>query len=316
VSHILYADDHEHMRLMVRDLLQSSGHEVALAPDGPTALARLRDREPDLLILDVSMPGMSGFDVCRAVKDNPFTARVPVLMLTGEADVDRKVEGFEAGADDYLAKPFDPRELRARVAALVRLVRREGDRNPTSGLPGGRAIEEELARRVAAGRPFAVGYFDIDNFKPFNDVFGFATADAVIRGTGEALREAVEACGTPRDAARGGPGEVDFVGHVGGDDFVLVTAPEVAERVAVEAARRFRRMVERAVGMGAATRGTFTALDREGRVREYPLATVSIVVLHVAPGRWEGAARLGARAAEVKRRAKQHGGDAVLVEAL
>jgi diguanylate cyclase (GGDEF)-like protein len=306
VSHILYADDHEHMRLMVRDLLQASGHEVTLAPDGPTALARLRDREPDLLILDVSMPGMSGFEVCRAVKDNPFTARVPVLMLTGEGDVERKVEGFEAGADDYLAKPFDPRELRARVTALVRLVRREGDRNPTSGLPGGRAIEEELDRRVAAGVPFAVGYFDIDNFKPFNDVFGFATADAVIRGTGEALREAVERSGT-RD---------DFVGHVGGDDFVLVTAPESAESVAVEAARGFRRVVEGAVGMGVATRGTFTALDREGRVREYPLATVSIVVLHVAPGRWEGAAQLGVRAAEVKRRAKQRGGDAVLVEAL
>jgi diguanylate cyclase (GGDEF)-like protein len=279
---------------------------VTLAPDGATALDLLRDREPDLLILDVSMPGMSGFDVCRAVKDNPFTARVPVLMLTGEGDVGRKVEGFEAGADDYLAKPFDPRELRARVTALVRLVRREGDRNPTSGLPGGRAIDEELARRVAAGVPFAVGYFDIDNFKPFNDVFGFATADAVIRGTGEALREAVETCGT-----RG-----DFVGHVGGDDFVLVTAPTEAERVAVDAAHRFRRVVEGAVGLGTATRGSFTALDREGRVREYALATVSVVVLHVSPGRWEGAARLGARAAEVKRRAKQHGGDAVLVEAL
>jgi PleD family two-component response regulator len=308
VSYLLYADDHEHMRLMVRDLLEASGHEVALAPDGATALARLREREPDLLILDVSMPGLTGFDVCRAVKENPFTARIPVLMLTGEGDVERKVEGFEAGADDYLAKPFDPRELRARVASLVRLVRREGDRNPTSGLPGGRAIEEELGRRVASGVPFAVAYLDIDNFKPFNDVFGFATADAVIRGTGEALRESVEGCGTP--------GGGDFVGHVGGDDFVFVGTPESAERVGVDASQRFRRVVEGVVGMGVATRGTFTALDRSGVVREYPLATVSVVVLHVDPSRWEGAARLGARAAEVKRRAKHQGGGALLVEAL
>jgi PleD family two-component response regulator len=306
VSYLLYADDHEHMRLMVRDLLVASGHEVALAPDGATALARLREREPDLLILDVSMPGLSGLDVCRAVKENPFTARIPVLMLTGESDADRKVEGFEAGADDYLAKPFDPRELRARVTALMRLVRREGDRNPTSGLPGGRAIEDELARRVDAGRPFAVAYFDIDNFKPFNDVFGFASADAVIRGTGDALRGAVQACG----------GSGDFVGHVGGDDFVLVTDPGVAEAIAAEAASRFRQVVERVVGMGAVTRGTYTALDREGVVREYPFATATVVVLHVAPGRWEGAARLGARAADAKRRAKHRGGGAVLVEAL
>jgi PleD family two-component response regulator len=191
VSFLLYADDHEHMRLMVRDLLQASGHEVALAADGASALARLREREPDLLILDVSMPGLSGFEVCRAVKDNPFTSRVPVLMLTGEADVDQKVTGFEAGADDYLTKPFDPRELRARVSALLRIVQREGDRNPTSGLPGGHAIEAAITRRVRADEPFAVGYLDIDHFKPFNDVFGFATADAVIRATGVALRDAV-----------------------------------------------------------------------------------------------------------------------------
>jgi len=176
---------------MVRDLLQASGHEVALAPDGPSALAQLRAREPDLLILDVAMPGMSGFDVCRAVKANPLTARVPVLMLTAEADVESKVQGFDAGADDYLAKPFDPRELRARVHALVRLVRREGDRNPTSGLPGSRAIDDELARRAERGPAFAVCYLDVDHFKPFNDVFDFAVvAAAFIPGLREIIARA------------------------------------------------------------------------------------------------------------------------------
>src|SRR5687767_15527201 len=146
------------MRLMLRDLFRSSGHEVCLAEDGLAALASIREREPDLVILDHSMPGMSGFEVCRAVKRNPFTARIPVLMLTAQGDVDHKVAGFEAGADDYLAKPFDPRELRARVVALLRIVRREGDRNPTSGLPGGTAIEEEITRRAQQNEAFAVCY--------------------------------------------------------------------------------------------------------------------------------------------------------------
>ncbi len=180
---------------MVRAVLSSAGHEVGLVSDGRAALASVQEREPDLLLLDLMMPGVSGLDACRTVKANPFTARIPILMLTGESHIDRKVEGFEAGADDYLAKPFDPRELRARVNALLRLVRREADRNPTSGLPGGRAIEEEILRRVAADEACAVCYLDIDYFKPFADTFGFAAADAVIRGTGAAVIDAVAAAG-------------------------------------------------------------------------------------------------------------------------
>ncbi|HEY7877703.1 MAG TPA: response regulator, partial [Gemmatimonadaceae bacterium] len=167
MSYVLCVDDHEDMRLMVREILASAGHEVHLAPDGPSALAAIQSREPALLVLDLIMPGMSGIEVCRAVKLNPFTARIPVLMLTARGDVEHKVEAFEAGADDYLAKPFDPRELRARIVALLRLVRREGDRNPTSGLPGGKAIEDEIARRAGLRERFAICYIDLDNFKPF-----------------------------------------------------------------------------------------------------------------------------------------------------
>src|SRR5919202_2880046 len=217
------------MRRMVRDVLTAVGHEVAVAVDGPSALEAVAEREPDLLILDLNMPGLTGIEVCRRVKQNPFTARIPVLMLTALGSVDRKVEGFEAGADDYLPKPFDPRELRARVTAMLRLVRREADRNPTSGLPGGRAIEEEIAVRVARRRRFAVCYLDLDNFKAFADTFGFTLCDQVIRDMGGALRAAT--------AATGGPG--DFVGHIGGDDFIIVTADDKGELVAAESARRF-----------------------------------------------------------------------------
>jgi PleD family two-component response regulator len=312
VSFLLYADDHEHMRLMVKDLLQASGHEVSTVPDGWSALAALEHREPDLLILDNSMPGLSGLEVCRTVKDNPFTARVPVLMLTAEADVSRKVAGFEAGADDYLAKPFDPRELRARVTALVRLVRREADRNPTSGFPGGRAIEDEIARRVSTGVPFSVAYFDIDNFKPFADTFGFTAADAVIRGTGLAIRDAIAAVGDPRAA----DGMRAFVGHIGGDDFIVVSSTERAEAIAEESRRRFRELIGQQVGRKVMERGTFAGVDRDGRLREFPIAGVSIAVLNVEPTQWLSMSHLGAAAADAKRRVKQGGGGIILAAAV
>jgi PleD family two-component response regulator len=306
VSYLLCVDDNEDMRLMVREVLESAGHEVSLAPDGDAALASIQNREPELLVLDLVMPGMTGIDVCRAVKRNPFTARIPVLMLTARGDIEHKVAAFEAGADDYLAKPFDPRELRSRVVALLRIVRREGDRNPTSGLPGGQAIEDEIERRVAAGEPFAVCYIDLDNFKPFADTFGFSVADTVIREMGAAIRSAVEAVGDPRD----------FVGHIGGDDFIVITVAERAERIAEACADRFVDVLLRAVGKDAVNRGGFMGVDRDGRAREFPIARLSAAVLRVTPDRWVSVAHLGGLAAEVKRRAKQRGPGTILVDAV
>ena len=289
---------------MVRDLLESSGHEIGLAADGPSALASVGMRVPDLLILDLNMPGLSGYDVCRAVKRNPGTSRVPILMLTAQSSVEHKLEGFEAGADDYLPKPFDARELRARVSALLRLVRREADRNPTSGLPGGHAIDEELLSRVARKETFAVCYIDLDNFKPFADHFGFAVADDVIRETGDAIRHAVSAVGTGDD----------FVGHIGGDDFIVITTPARADDVAQECAVRFRDVVTRAVGEEAMRIGSFTAIDREGVLRTMPLACLSAAILTVRHEDWISSKHLGARAAEVKRRAKHHGPGTIVAE--
>ena len=304
MSYLLFADDNEDMRHMVRDLLESSGHEIGLAADGPSALASVKEREPDLLILDLNMPGLSGYEVCRAVKRNPGTARVPVLMQTSQSSVEHKLEGFDAGADDYLPKPFDARELRARVAALLRLVRREADRNPTSGLPGGHAIEEELNGRVARKETFAVCYIDLDNFKPFADHFGFSVADDVIRDTGAAIRRAVSAVG----------GSDDFVGHIGGDDFIVVTSPDRADVVAQECAARFRDVVARAVGEEAMLIGNFTEVDREGILRTMPLACLSAAILTVRPEDWVSPKHLGARAAEVKRRAKHRGPGTIVAE--
>jgi PleD family two-component response regulator len=304
VSYVLCVDDNEDMRLMVREVLQSAGHEADLAADGLSALASIQEREPDLLVLDLVMPGMSGLDVCRAVKLNPFTGRIPVLMLTAQGDIEHKVAAFEAGADDYLAKPFDPRELRARIVALLRIVRREGDRNPTSGLPGGKAIEEEIERRAEIGGSFAICYIDLDNFKPFADTFGFSVADMVIRDMGQAIRAAIETEGQP----------TDFVGHIGGDDFIAVTSVQRALAIARECARRFVDVAKRAVGEEAVQRGSFTGVDREGRAREFPIARLSTAVLQIGPDRWISTGHIGSLAAEVKRRANQRGPGTILVQ--
>ncbi|HYJ78114.1 MAG TPA: response regulator [Longimicrobiaceae bacterium] len=302
MSEILFAEDDDALRRMTVEVLASAGHAVRAVSNGTDALAELRREAPDLVLLDYRMGSPDGFQVCREIKADPRTAHLPVLILTAQGGVEDRLGGFGAGADDYLAKPFDPRELLARVSALLRLAARGRDRNPTTGLPGGEAIYAELERRRAAGEPFAVVYFDLDHFKPFSDRFGFATADAAIREAGSAVVDAAR----DHDA---------FVGHVGGDDFVLCCGTDAARLLAVEAQRRFAAGLPQHLPPDAVRAGTYRALDRGGEEREFPLTRLSAAVVRIDPARWPSFARLGEAVAELKRAAKgQEGGGLVEAE--
>ena len=299
MSYILCVDDEPSISALIRQILRMAGHEVAVANDGFEALKMVGEREPDLIVLDRSMPGMDGLAVCREIKANPFLSRVPIIILTALATVDFKIEGFEAGADDYLVKPFEPRELTARVNSMLRLVAREGDRNPSSGLPGGRAIAQEIESRVARGETGAVVYIDIDSFKPFADTFGFAAADEVITATGKLLGEIVAPCG-------------DFAGHIGGDDFLLVCETARARPLAQEAAQGFTAIVAGAVGQENAQRGTFGGLARDGHMKQFQLASLTSVIVPIDPDDWVSVAHLGEAAATWKLAAKSNGGGRIV----
>jgi adenylate cyclase len=117
---VLVAEDNPNSRQLVKDILESIGYEPVLAVDGPSAVLAAQSDPPDLIILDVNMPGMSGFDVLAIIKKDENLAHIPVLMLTALADIDNRVIGLGLGADDYLAKPFSPRELAARIDARLR----------------------------------------------------------------------------------------------------------------------------------------------------------------------------------------------------
>ncbi|MBV9108380.1 MAG: response regulator [Gemmatimonadetes bacterium] len=305
MSRILFAEDDDALRRMTTQVLASAGHEVRDVPNGTAALDELRQRLPELVVLDYRMGDPDGFEVCRRIKHDPAMAHVPVLILTAERGIEDRLGGFDAGADDYLAKPFDPRELLARVAALLRLAQRGRDRNPTTGLPGGEAIYQELERRRQLGVPFAVTYLDLDFFKPFSDRFGFAVADAAIREAAAALTTATR-------------GRLDvFVGHVGGDDFVICSPPEDARRLAEDARRRFDVGLSRHLPPGAVAEGTYHGRDREGVEREFPLTQLSAAVVQVDPDRWPSMERLGEIVADAKRTAKgAEGGGIAEVDAV
>jgi PleD family two-component response regulator len=294
MGRILFAEDDDALRQMTADVLASAGHDVRAVTNGADALAEVVRDPPELVVLDYRMGHPDGFEVCRRIKADPRTAHLPVLILTAQGSIEDRLGGFDAGADDYLAKPFDPRELLARATALLRLAERGRDRNPTTGLPGGQAIYDELERRRAAGEPFAVCYFDLDHFKPFSDRFGFSVADAAIRAAADAVSAAAR-------------GTNAFAGHVGGDDFVLCCRPAEARALAQGAARRFDAEVRRLVPPEAAEAETYRGLDRYGEEREFPLTRLSAAIVRIDPARWPSPEHLSEVVASVKHRAKSAG---------
>lgn len=213
---IVIAEDDDAIAHMVNMALGDAGFLCLRARDGDEALKLVKAHDPDLLVLDVMMPRVDGLEVARRLKADVMWSRTPILMLTALAGVDDQVAGLESGADSYMAKPFDLREFGARVKALIRSARRERDRNPTTNLPGSRAIDEEIEGALKSGKPTAVCHIDILNFDSYADSIGIARSEDTVRNLGAWLLE----------AARAASGGGAFIGHIGGSDFIAVLSPE------------------------------------------------------------------------------------------
>src|SRR5205085_11285102 len=251
---ILVVDDDPDIARFVEVNLRSAGYEVAVAADGEEALDRAQDMRPDLVLLDVMMPRIDGFEVAQRLRRNPQTANTSIIMLTAKALSTDKVLGLTAGADDYIIKPFDPIELLARVKGTLRRAKEMRNLSPLTGLPGNIRIQEEIERMVRDDQPFAVLYCDLDNFKAYNDQKGFVRGDRLIQSTARIIQDAVVSAGGP-DA---------FVGHVGGDDFVAVVPTDVAEDIAKKISERFDVVREEFYDEEDIQRGSVRMEDRKG----------------------------------------------------
>lgn len=247
---IVIAEDDDAIAHMVNMALGDAGFLCLRATDGEEALRLVRAHDPDLLVLDVMMPRLDGHEVARRLKADVMWSRTPILMLTALASIEHQVEGIEAGADGYLAKPFDLRELQARVKALVRASRRERDRNPTTDLPGSRAIDDHLEQLLRAGKVVSVLHVDVLGFDEYADSVGFTRAEASVRALGAMIL----------DEARAASGGAAFLGHLGGSDFIVVTVPEQAAPLAERlVARSDKERAELLPGSDAA-RGLVVAI--------------------------------------------------------
>jgi DNA-binding response OmpR family regulator len=300
---VLMVDDDLAIRSLCRELLEKQGFAVLEAGSGKEALELLLKNNVDLILLDVMLPDFDGFQIIEKIRANRTIANIPIVFVSARGQTEDKVRALKLGADDYLVKPFDALELGARVESVIKRKERELDSSPNTKLPGSAALEKELNRRLRANQEFSLCYIDLDNLKAFNDYYGYAKADGVVYQTSDIIKKAVEKFGSP----------IDFVGHIAGDDFVLVTEPKLLEKIANEIINNFDRVIPLYYHPDDQEKGYIETEDRFGQVRKFRIMSISLAAVHVHPGVYRSPAQISAKAAEVKKKAKSIEGS-VLVQ--
>jgi diguanylate cyclase (GGDEF)-like protein len=301
---LLVVDDDPDIARFIEVNLRTHGFEVHIASDGVEALERAQEIRPDLVLVDVMMPRMDGFQVVDHLRADPRTANTSIIMLTAKALTADKVLGITAGADDYIIKPFDPVELVARVKGTLRRAREMRAISPLTGLPGNARIHDELHNRIESGAPFALLYADLDNFKAYNDHYGFLRGDDALRAVARCIQDAAMDLG----------GSKVFVGHLGGDDFVLVSPVELAEPLCRAMLAKCEETVPSFYDEEDRERGYVELENRQGKVERFPLLSISIGVATTERRQFSHPGEVVTVATELKEFAKRTEGSTFLFD--
>ncbi|WP_044983983.1 GGDEF domain-containing response regulator [Thermoanaerobacterium saccharolyticum] len=299
---ILIVDDDKLSRTILKNILGSAGYKIYESQDGDEALKLYRRILPDMVILDVVMPGLSGFDLLRILRDEEENQLVPVILLTSSDNYEEKLHGLELGADAYITKPFNEKELLAQVKNLFQRIEHNRMANPLTGLRGNIDIKYEIRRRIKNGSLYAVLYIDLDNFKSFNDYYGFSRGDKIIRQTARILKEALFKCGNAND----------FLGHIGGDDFIIITTPDKIDDVCNYIISTFDEDIKRYYDDEDLANGYIEVINRRGEIQRFPFVSISIAVVTNENRNFDNELQISAVAAEIKRKLKSMEGSKYL----
>ena len=290
-ARLLVVEDDKDISNMLHIYFTGQGFEVDIAARGSSALEKTRHNLPNLIILDIMLPDIDGFEVCRNLRTNTRTSHVPVIFLTQKDERSDKLAGLELGADDYVTKPFDIEELRLRVQRAITRAEQQSLTDPRSGLPAGRLIEEQL-RRIIRQKNWAYMDLRINHFEPFKETYGFVAGDDVLRFTAMVIGEVLDELGTASD----------FVGHAGGDSFVVVTAAEVASTVRGRLKRRFADEVLSHYNFLDREQGFIRAVNKDGQIEQSPLMKLAIGIVTPEEYQFADIREITELAAEARRR--------------
>ncbi len=261
---LVIEDDADNSNLL-RMYFAGHAYAVEVTKYGADGLAQARKHAPDLILLDINLPDMSGFAVCKDLRQSPRTSHIPIIFLTERASQSDRVAGLSAGAQDYIAKPYDLEELRLRVHNLIARSERENMLDPRTALPTGRFIDEQL-QRVKGVPDWHVLDCRIESFRPFVDVNGFAAGDDVLKFAAHLIREVVDQAGTPND----------FIGHPANDNFLILTQAADVAALTQRLPERFNTEVRAHYSFLDLEQGFVLIRDNTGQMVQAPLMTLNV----------------------------------------
>jgi diguanylate cyclase (GGDEF)-like protein len=291
---ILVVEDDFDISNMLRIYFESQGYEPKVALKGKEALEICRRELPNLVILDIMLPDIDGYEVCRRLRQNLRTSHIPIIFLTQKDERSDQIAGLELGADDYVTKPFDLQLLLLRVQGALRRAGWLNLTSPVTGLPSSKLVEEQL-RAIIRRKDWSVLYIGINHMDSFNDVYGFVAGDDVLRFTAMLLAEVVDELGSGSD----------FIGHVGGDDFLMISTPEVSPEIKARLIRRFDEEVQTFYGFKDRERGWVEVEDGQGNVQRVPLMTMAVGLINHDSAPFADIREITEVASEARRRAQQ-----------
>jgi DNA-binding response OmpR family regulator len=287
---ILVVEDDFDISNMLRIYFSGQGYAVEVAPKGGDALVSTRKQLPNLIVLDINLPDMSGYDVCRELRTTTRTSHIPIIFLTQKDERSDKIAGLELGADDYITKPFDIEELKLRVQNAITAAKRQTQIDPISNLPTGSLIEDHLRTLMHSTRDWAYIDIKVNNFSMFSEVYGWAAGDEVIRFTALLIGEVIDEFGTTDD----------YVGHPGRDNFVIISHTPRSEDLIYRLTERFAHEIKQHYSFIDRERGYMLVPgDEQGQV---DLMTLSIGAVSTRTHQFSDIREITELAAEDRRR--------------
>ena len=284
--------------------LEAAQFQVIPALDPEKALDAIYASPPQCILLDGTTSSNKLHPLLLTLKSDNVYGHTATILIVSESELKHGIDWGIVPADDYLVKPFTAEELQSRVRISIARNQRDIDANPLTGLPGNLSIMREAECRLVAGKPFALAYLDLDNFKSFNDKYGFSRGDEVLRMTARILVNAIRALDHPDT----------HVGHIGGDDFVFMIPSHLEAKACRRIIEDFDCIVPNFYDEEDRKAGVLHSTDRQGREQVFPIMSISIAVVDTNSIEVKHLADISARAAEVKHFTKQLSGSNYMVD--
>ena len=257
----------------------------------------------DIIMIGSRGSGVKEVELIRTIKDNVFLRIVPVMMFHPEPDENIVVAAYQAGAEDFVYGDWRDKLVQVRITRVIDRSRRDLSINPSTHLPGPAIIESEISRQLEMNSVFAVCYADLDNFKAFNDYYGYFYGDRVIQLTSRVIKDVVF------DLCREG-----FLGHIAGDDFIFVIPPEEVDNICSQIIRTFDILIPYRYAEVDRERGHIRTTNRRGVEENFPLLTISIAVLINENGKFRHVGEMSRMLADLKTVTKRKSGSNYMIE--